>query len=230
MVAASGVESGTRAAAKGGAAAPQSSCVSRLDLRIAEEIRPLKDELVARLPVRSGIFDLLLPRDPAELKLMNGMAIFALQVFVRESDGGELDLPISAVVHSPVDKKGRAIPDSAVSRLPNIFPVSRVKFVQTDAGIDLRKLLGTHTQIYYGFIPVSLLLDNGVVAARFKEGVTHLEVFRTSAAFQKMSDTPQWLKKISRKDTRLAYSQERLPDAKLTLLRLSESYCIGRGR
>jgi hypothetical protein len=207
-----------------------SQCISKLDIRIGGEISLLEKSNESGLPLRSGIFDVLLPGNASDLKRMNGMAIFALQVFVREKEGGDLDLPIMAIVHSPSDKKGKVRPGSSVSQLPQIFPVSRIKIVQPDGTADIQRLLGTHTQIIYGFIPLKLLFDEGVVAVRFQGGDQHLEVFRTGSRVQKSRDTPVWLRTIPLSGARLRYSSDRLPDAQLTLRQLADAYCVGRGR
>ncbi len=205
-------------------------CISRLDARIENDIKALLNSADSALPRRSGIFDVLLPGSVSELKRMNGMAIFALQVFDREGEGGVLDLPVQAIVYSPTDKGGKVRPGSSVSQLPQIFPISRIKIVQPGGPVDIRKLLGTHTQIIYGFIPLTLLFDEGVVAVRYQGGDHHLEVFRTGDRVRKASETPGWLRKISLSDSRLRYSSAKLPDAPLTLRLLADAYCVGRGR
>jgi hypothetical protein len=209
------------------------ACSSRLDFILDRELMTLRDALKQkRAPARSGVLDLILPVNPVESKKLNGMAIYAVQVFARANETGEVELPLTEIAHSPTDAGGKPRPKSQVSVLPAIFPVVRVNKVLGGSPEmeEIQRLLGTHTQILYGFVPLEILMDRGVIAARFKNPQTYLELLPTGPKLLKSKGTPQWLKAIRPGDRRIQIDSARMPDPKLTLKLLAENYCVGRGR
>jgi hypothetical protein len=245
---AAAAEGNRKADITAGAPTATVACQSRLNLRIDEELRLLhaaaqKQTVRAK---RSVLVDWILPRDEAEAKLLNQMAIFAMQIFARAdvpagrvgasgaSEGAEKAdaknlpsvLPIQSVLHLPTDAKGNALAEKPVTRLEFIFPRSPVLEVRDTS--EVVDLLGTHTQIVYGLIPLRLVLDEGLLAVRFLNPEDVLQVERLGSTMKKSPDLPKWLKQKKPTSRGLIENYKKTPDPGHVLKLLAENYCLGR--
>lgn len=204
---------------------PQSACRSRLDEVFDREIQQSLPELESKGGAkRSGIIDWIIPSTRAELEKMNAMAIYAVQVFAKE----EKDLPIQGVLYSTVGSDGKAPQGAPVERLPEVFPLSRVKLLSGDGAEQLRRLVGERTQIVYGFIPVSHLMRDSAIGVRFAGGLESLELAVITPEYRKRLLVPKYFKKLNAQSKLLRPDPKRLPDAPTTLKLLADNYCVGR--